>query len=182
MSVKAAAILAASLTVASSFPAKAGQVDFYLGVLGGYGAEERAPPAQGRAYSVDAESLSGAFYGAYGGIGWGLAAIEAGWLKLPPARAYAVGIDPPRTAHGSITGSTLFARALLRAPADWVLRPYGFAGVARVKAENHETGDCTQCGAGFRPDFRETLTALRPYVGVGVEFPLFWRLSGRAEF
>jgi hypothetical protein len=183
---KAIAILATALTLASAFPCRAGElpygVDAYAGVMGGYGGQHRAPPAAGRSYAEDDEKLSGSFYGAYAGAGRGLGAVEAGWLKLPDVSAYAVGLDPPRTATGTLRGAALFARALLRAPEDWALRPYVFAGAARVKVESHEYGQCAQCGPDYRPDFRETLTAIRPYVGAGVEVGLFGPLSARAEF
>src|SRR6185312_795799 len=179
---KAAAIIAILVTLSLPLTANAQAPDFYLGAMGGYGYQHRASYSSDRSYAEDEEKLSGSFLGAYGGAGWGLSALEAGWLSLPRTHAYAVGLAPERTGSQDIAGSALFARALLRAPEDWTLRPYAFAGAARIKAENHEYGECAACGPNYRPDFRETMTALRPYIGAGAELTLFGPVSARAEF
>lgn len=178
---KAVAIVAFLLTLASAYPSKANPVDFYLGVQGGYGASLTKYTSD-RSYTLDQEHLTAASYGAYVGIGYGLGAIEGGYLKLPTRTAYAAANDPPRSAHQSDTASALFLRALLRAPTEWTVRPYAFAGAAKIRSENHEWGQCSACGVGYQPDFKEDMSAIRPYVGTGAEVPLFGPFSARAEF
>lgn len=187
---KAPAILAALLTIASVLPCRAGELpyglDAYAGALGGYGGSEMwkvdDPSLDSREYPSVKRSSFSAFYGTYAGVGRGVVALEAGWLKLPGYHADVVGAAPPREAAQIIDGSALFARLLLRAPRDWVVQPYLFAGAAHVRAQSHESGVCPTCGVGYVSDFRVSMNATRPYVGAGLELPLWGPLSTRAEF
>lgn len=180
---KAAAILAILFTFAPGLCC-AGELplglDAYAGVAGGYGGETHAAPADSPIR--DPYALDDWFYGGYAGLGWRMLAVEAGYWRLPHEHEYAEAPNPTRQAWGTIRGHAFYARAVLRAPVAWTLRPYLFAGAARVTGERHEIDNCTQCGAGFVPDFRETLTAIRPYLGAGIEVNLAGPLAARAEF
>jgi len=179
---KAAAIIAILVSLSLPLTANAQAPDFYLGAAGGYGGQTRSPITD---HAIVATwSPDDWFFGGYGGVGWRWAAVEAGYWRLPHEHAYGVAPDPLR--HGTSTerGSVLFARALIRAPLDWRIRPYAFAGAARVKLTSFEESDCSiaLCGKGFVSPFVETITTLRPYVGAGAELGIAGPLSLRAEF
>lgn len=181
---KTLAAAAIALTATATAPAAQAQtlpygMDAYIGGQVGYGTSRQTTPTESAAFA--SYQRAGIVFGGYAGIGWYPIAAEIGWLSLPQYHAYAVATDPPRSAQQTVRSDAKFARALLRAPADWLVRPYAFAGVAKVKVENHEVGDCTQCGVGFVPDYAQTITATRPYVGGGVELHLTGPFSVRGE-
>lgn len=181
---RAIAILAAILTVALSSPTKADPLffspfDLYAGAMGGYGTSRQTVPTETAQFA--SYQRAGTFFGGFAGIGFRPVAVEVGWLSLPRYHAYAVATDPARATQQTIRSDAKFARALVRAPADWIVRPYAFAGAARVTVANHEIGNCTQCGVGYVPDYQQTIVATRPYVGAGVEIKLIGPFSARGE-
>lgn len=178
--------LAALALVLAASPAHAADLDYYIGGFAGWG-ESRAwadhdPALQRRVYTrIDRHSDS-AFAGVYGGLGWRLLALEGGWLTLPEYHSSVDGAQPKRHANQTIDGSAWFLRGLARAPRDWTVEPYIFAGTARVSSWNHEVGECAACGRGYVPDWRNDMKAWRPYLGAGAEIPIRRSLSARAEF
>ena len=177
-------ILSAAAIAAAS-PAQAQDIDGYIGAFGGWGGSRiwsnHDPSLAQRQYPLIIRHDYSAFGGAYAGVGYGPVAGEIGWMQQPGYHSYVEALAPTRHTVQTIKGSALFARALLRAPRDWPVQPYAFAGAARVKSQSREVGVCPTCqwnGGDFRVDMRAT----RPYVGAGIEIPLYGPVSGRVEF
>jgi hypothetical protein len=161
-------------------------MDAYVGAFGGWGGSRvwvsRDQELDQRVYPVATRKSYSPFYGGYAGIGWSVLAIEGGIFTLADYHAYAEGINPARKTTQTIRGTARFTRLLLRAPRDWSVQPYVFGGVAQVRSQSHEVGSCPTCGPGYVSDWRVDMKAVRPYVGAGVEIPLFGPVSGRVEY
>lgn len=139
------------------------------------------PQAEHSAVSSATVDDKGPTIGLAVGARYGLFAAELGVLTLPGYHADATGENPHRHATQDITGRALFARGMVIAPDAWRLQPYGFLGAAKVNGENHEVGQCAECGAGYVPDWHSSTSKVVPYYGGGLQIRVSEHWSARGE-